>query len=131
MVRPAHLWTITVSKSDDLARDQTRGAWISACLSAFGAYCLIDRLQRTQIQHVHARTGNRDRIRRLVRHRGTVVDFQALTERAAHYEALARATYDIAEQCDDVAMMHAYLMLAGRWLLMAEEALDQAERLRH
>jgi hypothetical protein len=39
---------------------------------------------------------------------------------------MAQATYDIAEQCDDVTMMHAYLILAGRWLLMAEEALEKA-----
>jgi hypothetical protein len=37
-----------------------------------------------------------------------------------HCHAMARATYAIADCCEDPAMLAAYVNLAARWLRMAE-----------
>jgi hypothetical protein len=47
-------------------------------------------------------------------------------ERAMQCLRLAHATYDIAEECDDHDMLHAYLDLAGKWLGLADNALAEA-----
>jgi hypothetical protein len=36
---------------------------------------------------------------------------------------MAHATYDLADLCDDPEMLRAYVEIAGRWFLMADEAL--------
>ncbi|WP_165837260.1 hypothetical protein [Phenylobacterium hankyongense] len=46
-------------------------------------------------------------------------------QRAAQCLRLAHATYDIAEECDDHEMLHAYLDLAGKWLGLADRALAE------
>jgi hypothetical protein len=45
----------------------------------------------------------------------------------AHYFAMAHATYDLAEQCEDLEMLAAYLQLAAKWLGMAQRALSDAQ----
>jgi hypothetical protein len=52
------------------------------------------------------------------------LDEMARRQRADHYLALAHATYDLADRCDDLDMLRGYADVAGRWLRMADEALN-------
>jgi hypothetical protein len=51
------------------------------------------------------------------------VDDAAGRQRADYYLAMAHATYDLAELCDDLEMLRGYVDVAGTWLRMADEAL--------
>ena len=46
----------------------------------------------------------------------------AQSTRAARYRGLAMRTYDLADQADDAAVIGAYLVIAAKWLRMAEHA---------
>lgn len=52
---------------------------------------------------------------------------QKPSDPAAHYLAMAHATYDLAEKCDDAEMLEAYLDLAAKWLRKAESVLLDPE----
>jgi hypothetical protein len=48
----------------------------------------------------------------------------------AHCYRMAEATHAIADWCEDPAMMGAYLELAARWILLANEAPARPRRSR-
>ncbi|MDB5467712.1 MAG: hypothetical protein JWQ46_2474 [Phenylobacterium sp.] len=47
--------------------------------------------------------------------------------RAAFYRDMARATQDLADRCEDLDFLRAYVELAARWLRLAAEAEAEAE----
>ncbi|MDB5450668.1 MAG: hypothetical protein JWQ52_1796 [Phenylobacterium sp.] len=47
--------------------------------------------------------------------------------RAVFYRDMARATQDLADRCEDLDFLRAYVELAARWLRLAAEAEAEAD----